>query len=329
MLYCRITGIFTTILSTLILGLYVIINLNTPCYLLNMGDWLPSAEDPGFAPAERSIFFLETSCAGALSVRQACAVEAAARAHPQRQVYVLFSAPVSHYTLRTSCLAHLARLTNVHFRRLHVAQYPKGTLAETILLEALKQSSFPIEHSSDILRIVTLRKWGGIYLDTNMIVTRSLENLPLNFVAKENAKRIATGILSFGKDASGTNITDAIMFNIQKLFDPKIRSSSGGSILDYVIEEMCPELTASKSYAENPINHCKGVSIFDSQLFYSTYFSKSRETFNSRDSEDFDMERPYTYHMRNHVDMKTDKDTVYETIAKNYCPNIHKVYGGQ
>ncbi|CAH0579510.1 unnamed protein product [Chrysodeixis includens] len=260
MLYCRITGIFTTILSTLILGLYVIINLNTPCYLLNMGDWLPSAEDPGFAPAERSIFFLETSCAGALSVRQACAVEAAARAHPQRQVYVLFSAPVSHYTLRTSCLAHLARLTNVHFRRLHVAQYPKGTLAETILLEALKQSSFPIEHSSNILRMVTLRKWGGIYLDTDMIVTRTLENLPINFFAKENVNGIATGILSIGKDSVGSNLTDVIMRYMQKYFNPQEWSIIGDKVIDYVIEDMCPKLTYSYEYFENPISYCKGKS---------------------------------------------------------------------
>lgn len=269
----------------------IIVSSNTPCYLMNSGDWLPSAEDPSFAPAERSIFFHETSCAGTLRPRQACAVEAAARAHPQRQVYVLFTAPVTYYTLRTSCLAHLTRLTNVRFARVHVAQYSEGTPAQTILLEALKQSSFPTEHSSDILRIVTLRKWGGIYLDTDMIVTRSLENLPHTFLAKENADNIATGILSIGKDFIGSNLTDIIMkwdswflsssrstcrfymkctcFSVstfifdrymRKYFNPEKWSAIGGSLVDYVIEDMCPKLSYSYDYYENPISYCKGMS---------------------------------------------------------------------
>ena len=181
------------------------------CHYFETEDALPSAETPRFSPKAKSIFFHETSCRGGLTVRQACAVEAAARAHPEREIYVLFSAPVTNDKLETTCLAKLLRFPNVKFLRVHVAEYSKGTAVQSILLNDVKQSRFQVQHTADILRMLTLKKWGGIYLDTDMIVTRSLQDLPPNFVAKENKLEVASAILSFAKDDVGTYVTNAVI----------------------------------------------------------------------------------------------------------------------
>lgn len=208
-LYFIGTAIFmVTFIHTL---LCAIKKSNLSCYESQIGDALPSAEDPSFSPKAKSIFFHETSCRGGLTVRQACAVEAAARAHPRREIYVLFSAPVTDYELKTSCLAELLFFNNVKFLRLHAAEYSKGTAVQSMLLNDLKKSKFQIQHIADILRILTLNKWGGIYLDTDTIVTKSLDELPSNFVAKETEKHVASGILSFAKDEIGTNVTNAVI----------------------------------------------------------------------------------------------------------------------
>lgn len=173
-------------------------------------DALPSAEDPNFSPKAKSIFFHETY-SSRLTARQACAVEAAARAHPNKEIYVLFSAPVTKYELRTGCLADLLQIPNVKFLRLHVAEYARGTVVQSMLLNDVIQSRFRIQHTADILGILTLHKWGGIYLDSDMIVTKSLEDLPANFVAKETKSDFASAIISFAKDEIGTNVTNNII----------------------------------------------------------------------------------------------------------------------
>lgn len=173
-------------------------------------DVLPSAEDPNFSPKIRSIFFHETYNSR-LTVRQACAVEAAARAHLNKEIYVLFSVPVTEYELKTGCLADLLQIPNVKFLRVHAAEYSRGTVVQSMLLNDVLQSRFRIQHTADILRILTLNKWGGIYLDTDTIVTKSLEDLPANFVAKESADEVASAIISFAKDEVGTNVTKSII----------------------------------------------------------------------------------------------------------------------
>ncbi|XP_063897391.1 lactosylceramide 4-alpha-galactosyltransferase [Helicoverpa armigera] len=174
-------------------------------------DSLPSAEDPSFVPGAKSIFFHDTSCRGGLTIRQACSVEAAARAHPEHIIYVLFSCPVTNCAQKTTCLATLLEFPNVKFLRVDITEFSKGTAVQSIVLNDIKLSQYPIQHAADILRILTLNKWGGMYLDTDMIVTRSLEHLPKNFVAKENLDDVASGILSFAKDGIGANITNKIL----------------------------------------------------------------------------------------------------------------------
>lgn len=180
------------------------------CHYAEHGDALPSAEDDSFSPKPNSIYFHETSCRGGLTSRQACSIEAAARIHPKREVYILFSAPVSEYVLKKSCLANLLQFDNIKAARVHIDMYAKGTPIEPILLD-LEESKYPIQHSSDILRILTLNKWGGIYLDTDMIVVKSLDELPPNWVAKQNDFSFASGILSFAKDEVGRNVTRRIL----------------------------------------------------------------------------------------------------------------------
>lgn len=182
-------------------------------YYSDEGDVLPSAENLSFAPkSDISLFFHETSYNGILTARKACAVEAAARAHPKLEVYVLFSAPVTNYNLETTCLAKLLRFPNVKFLRVHIAEFSKGTVVQSILLNDLKKSRFPIQHTADILRILTLNKWGGISLESDMIVLRPLDLLPdLNWIVQQGGKFVAPGLLSFAKDKVGSNVTSSIL----------------------------------------------------------------------------------------------------------------------
>ncbi|CAD0199572.1 unnamed protein product [Chrysodeixis includens] len=223
------------------------------CHYAEYGDALPSAEDESFSPKSNSIYFHETSCRGGLTSRQACSVESAARIHPNREVYVLFSAPVNDYILKRSCLAKLLQFDNIKAARVHIDIYAKGTTVEPILLD-LEESKFPVQHASDILRILTLNKFGGIYLDTDMIVVKSLDELPPNWVAKQSDFSLASGILSFAKDEVGRNVTRRILELISQTFNPYDWSVNG----PYAVQKAVLHLCMTGNHSEN----CNGCVLF-------------------------------------------------------------------
>jgi lactosylceramide 4-alpha-galactosyltransferase len=129
----------------------------------------------------KSIFFHETSCGSSsqgglvLTARQACAVESAAKMNPDLEVYLLFTAPINlgNSTLKNKVVSQLLSYPNIHVRRLHFEKYFTGSpLEEWYKGGALKASRWPQSHASDVLRFLTLWKYGGTYMDLDVVVTR-------------------------------------------------------------------------------------------------------------------------------------------------------------
>lgn len=185
---------------------------NISCHSIVEGDALQSADDPSFTPKPNSIFFHETSCRGGLNSRQACAVESAARAHPRRHVYVLFNAPISDLVYQRSCIAKLRYFPNVKFARVHLAEYARKTPLESMMANSpFAESKWRVEHTADVLRFLTLYKWGGVYLDTDMIVVKSLTPLGHNWAAKEDDSLVNVAAIAISMDHLGRKFADAIL----------------------------------------------------------------------------------------------------------------------
>lgn len=129
----------------------------------------------------KSIFFHETSCASSvqggivLTARQACAVESAAKMNPELHVYLLFTAPINlgNSTAKSKFVSQLLSYPNVHIRHLNFERYFVGSpLEQWYRSGALKASKWPRSHASDVLRFLTLWKYGGTYLDLDVVVKR-------------------------------------------------------------------------------------------------------------------------------------------------------------
>lgn len=169
---------------------------------------MPKSDDT-FAPIDdRSIFFFEASCIGNLTMLKACAVESAARCHPKRHIYVLFSSGVLNITTK-SFIGELLQYKNVKVARLPVREYLNDALLESVLMNDSKKNIRP-EDFSNILRMVILNKWGGIFIEDDMIVFRSFESLPKNWIAKQDVG-VSPKILAFGTDEIGRSITSEII----------------------------------------------------------------------------------------------------------------------
>lgn len=185
-------------------------NEDVSCHYVIEGDSL-QVVDGNFTP-KNPIFFHETSCRGVLNSRQACSVESAARAHPDREIYVLFSSPVSKTAFQQVTFELLQKFPNIKFKRVHIVDYAKETpIEELVASGALNRTRWPISHTSDFLRFLTLYKWGGLYLDLDVMVMKNLDGLPKSWAARENDAFVASSALAFGADDVGKMVAYAAL----------------------------------------------------------------------------------------------------------------------
>lgn len=70
----------------------------------------------------------------------------------------------------------------------------------------LFRSQYLIAHISDFLRYLSMYKFGGIYLDLDVVVQKSFENVEPNFSGAESADDVAAGVMSFDHDGIGHEV---------------------------------------------------------------------------------------------------------------------------
>ncbi|XP_075973923.1 lactosylceramide 4-alpha-galactosyltransferase-like [Anticarsia gemmatalis] len=301
------------------------VNTNVSCHDLEDGDALPSAEDAEFLPRPNSIFFHETSCKGGLTSRQACAVESAARAHPRRQIYVMFSAPVSEFIYRRSCIAKLQQFKNIKFARVHIKEYAKKTpLEEMVAKKPFAESQWWMEHTSDVLRYLTLYKFGGVYLDTDMLVTKSLTPLGHNWVAREDNSWVNAAAIAISNDHLGRRLADALMNEVKTTYRPDIWIHNGPGAITRVLHKMC----SSQDLAEWSSKTCDGLEVYGPEYFFPLHYSRKDDYFKPGELSE-KAQQAYTHHFWNKLtfDMNIEKGSPYDTMAEKHCPTIYGMYG--
>lgn len=69
-------------------------------------------------------------------------------------------------------------------------------------------SKYLNSHASDFLRFTSLYKFGGIYLDLDVVAQQSFNSLTLNFAAAESINFTAVGAIGFDHDGIGHDILE-------------------------------------------------------------------------------------------------------------------------
>lgn len=125
---------------------------------------------------KNSIFFIETSCNHkdgiSLNLRQGCAVESAAKLNPNLKIFVLFVAP-SFLNYKSDVINNLLKYKNVNLRYINFLKYSfKTPIQDFVMSNTIFTSQWPVSHSSDLLRFLTLWKFGGTYLDLDVVLMK-------------------------------------------------------------------------------------------------------------------------------------------------------------
>jgi hypothetical protein len=136
-------------------------------------------------PGGKHIIFIETGClldepqnsnykGLVLHKRQVCAIESAAKMNPEYKVHLLYSCPI-HDRLEDSSeyVQTMFTYPNVNLWKLETKRhFSKTPLEKWNFKAAMTSSHWPKEHASDVLRFLTLWKYGGTYLDMDIVILR-------------------------------------------------------------------------------------------------------------------------------------------------------------
>ncbi|KAK9883260.1 hypothetical protein WA026_001446 [Henosepilachna vigintioctopunctata] len=284
----------------------------------------------------KSIFFHETSCSSymndkiIINSRQACAVESAALMNPNFDVYLTFTSPGVFKFENTESdrfLKALMSYDNVRINHLNYENYMKGTIVEELYSKGIIENSpYALEHASDILRFLTLWKYGGIYLDLDVIVLKSFETLPPNFTGCETFFNLGAGILGFGpSDEDGGHIMAAeILEDLKDNFNGSSWGFSGPGVVTRLALKHCK--TNETKILCGRI--CDDYNIYKIEKFYPLAWSSWEKYFNEKDTKLTlkQTKDSHIIHMFNKLSysrkIPLNSISAYTTFAKKYCPKV-------
>lgn len=233
---------------------------------------------------ENTIFFHITNCFNnsyvTLTSRQACAVESAAINNPYMDVFVLFASPAMISKNKSSAIASLLSYGNIFFRVNNLWKYTEGTPTEKwFKTEVIFKSMYLYSHLSDLCRYVTLWRFGGIYLDADVVVIKTFQDVPLNFAGAESNRVVASGVMGFEKYGLGYRVSGECLKKFIEQYNGNAWGSNGPMIITNVLKQsICHRATADFMTRAN----CKGFKVYSREYFYAINYNVIRYFFEEK-----------------------------------------------
>ncbi|KAL5276633.1 hypothetical protein ACFFRR_002072 [Megaselia abdita] len=285
----------------------------------------------------KSIFFHETSCPESgfmiLGPRQVCSIESAAKHNPNMDIFVLFTSP--RYILRDKVSKDLMRLLvsydNIFLRNNDMWKYSENSSAAQFLeTEQIFESSYFPVHLSDFLRLLSIWKFGGIYMDSDVIVKRTFENLPLNYGGlEEHSARLNNGLIGLDSKGFGPLIGQMFIDDFTKNYNAGGWASNGPELITRVLIKVC-NATDLKGIAPEK---CKGFKVHPRSMFWAVSWVDANDFFNPDKLTDLETitNNSYSIHVFNHLTKdimhKVGTNSLYGLMAREHCPLTYNNVG--
>ncbi|XP_071050730.1 lactosylceramide 4-alpha-galactosyltransferase-like [Onthophagus taurus] len=285
---------------------------------------------------ESSIFFLETTFRHfekgrfELKQREACSIESAALHHPERTIFVIYAAPgiVPNLAPNDKFLNILYTYPNIKVVQAHIGRYLKNTPVDSLYWNRrIDLSPYKVNHYSDLLRTITLWKYGGIYMDTDIIVLKSLNEIGDDFVTyAEKGDGIEIGVIGLSTSLGSIELLDLILKDINKRYNPNNWTALGSTVYFRWIKHLC-----KTQNLENVVHKsCADIKILPSRYFHPIYWKSWRNYFNRRYANEVlrASRESFTLHIwnsqSNKMWIKLDSAAPIINFAKKNCPKVFK-----
>lgn len=255
-----------------------------------------------------NVFFIESGESLSdvtLNTRQACSIESAALSNPYLRIFLIYSSRRRLAKLKmTSQIEALLSYPNIFINYLDLEQISVGSPFEKFVRSRkLLKSDFRIQHTS-VLRLILLWKYGGTYLDTDMIVKRNLDAKNSNYACAQDEDYVNGAILNLDKFAT-----------------------NGPQLITDVLAQLCKTDNITQMVE---LENCEGFHVLKSDYCYPIPYN-SWEYLMNEEYVDFVMDsinNSLVVHFWNYMsaDTKINKNSnaPYIQLAREFCPNVFK-----
>lgn len=278
----------------------------------------------------RNIFFVESSDSVTLNARQCCAIESAAVANPDLEVFVIFtSAERLNRLNETREVQALMVFPNVHLYFLDIEEFSKNSPLEDFVKRGrLKKSSHRTTHTSDIIRLLLLWKYGGTYLDLDVIVRRDFNSVASNFACPVTDAYLNPAILNLDL-REGKKIAELLMEYTSQYFDGS-DALNGQILLTEAANQLCNATSTSQMTFTDD---CRGFHV----LHRPMCFAVTNYNWEWLVQEDFANDTlmrvlgSLVVHFWNqktkNIELRKDSKAAYVQLAHQHCPRVMQTGG--
>uniref|UniRef100_A0A8C5MQ67 Lactosylceramide 4-alpha-galactosyltransferase n=1 Tax=Leptobrachium leishanense TaxID=445787 RepID=A0A8C5MQ67_9ANUR len=265
------------------------------------------------------IFFMETSEQTNPSFQVMCAVESAAITHPNTKVTVLMKG-LSNRTHPSLGLSFLSCFPNVEFAPMNLREVFADTPLSgwyTSVEENREFCDLPI--LADACRLAVLWRSGGVYLDTDFIIFKNLENVT-NALGKQSPYTLNGAILSFHTHHP---FIERCMEDFVNRYNYWFYGHQGPQLFTRVFKRWCSIQRLRDS------DGCKGVNILPKKAFYPVDWQEWRKFFRTISQWELEelLRNSYGIHLWNKKTQgaRPIDGSFLDQLQTRFCPETHKL----
>lgn len=224
---------------------------------------------------------------------------------------------------------------NIYLRNLDINSYSTDTPVEELIRSGrFYHTKYFNYHLSDILRFLTLWKYGGVYLDLDVVMLKSLEQLGSDYlVAESNTSVSSSGVYfssnSSNNDGLGHKFAEMCLQELAINFKGSSWNRNGPGLLTRVLHKWCG-FNSSKINIEL-LKPCSPVKILPKETFLPVDWSNNGALFSEKELKSVldTVSAAYSVHIYNHINskkrIKKGSNVAYDYLARRHCPRVYAV----
>lgn len=293
---------------------------------LNLTNFISSLEE---LRDGKNIFLINKSVA--LTARQACAIESAALTYPEFKIYLLYSSGETPNNLTISKeLQDALNYPNVRMNYVRIEQLSAGSpMEEFIKSGELEQYEF---QTFDALKLLLMWQFGGIYLDTDIIVRERFDSNISNFACRQSSDEVNTAVYKFDTE-EGRRYVEYFMQVFMADFKEDIDEINAPFFITKAILNLCN--VTSFNEAGIIIDKCEDLHILKAEDCYPIPWQEWNSLINEYQSDDMmrRVNQSKVVHCWNQltkdVTLNVSSKAPYMQLARKFCPRVMQTIKGE
>ena len=242
------------------------------------------------------------------------------------QLFLTIDHHFNYSEIDSTWLSVLGQYSNVQVILINETEYFEHSPLESWYREGVwRTSPFCKEHMADYIRMLSLFKGGGLYMDLDFIILKPLdEKILWNFFPFPKADRLNI-INSIFHLEHGHNLTDEIIRRLAVSYDPNKYAEHGPILVTKSLSNVCGFQVGDKLHSSSMIKKCPNVHLIPHQFFYPIHYSQWEKYFQEVDpNTKSHMGKSYAVHVWNKFSYKTalikGSKQLYMKLAAQHCP---------